>query len=424
MSACSRLAACAAALLPGVALAVTGVSPKGVNVNATGVTSLFLTFQNLAADERPVAAFWCSELTVSGGPSYVTAFDPCVPETVLGQLPVRNDLSTVSGIGSIRNFTDVMTIPASVARRADQSARSGDPALFFYVRQFSDGKVDTYVAITCRLTAGGARAPLALTEVRLRFDTPEGQRPVTFIGRGEPLPSFAAEVDYNGAGRLTGRWELVKPGDPEPTPEDLLPEASLPVERRGLQQRYTLIGRFDLFLQPGRSTKIPGPDPKRVAADTDGSYKIVLRVEATQEREGDSDTLGGVVPAGGVAGFPMPTLAFTVGAPETQTASQPDASRGELAALLPRDGAEVAAGSPVHFSWSTIPGAAAYRLEIRSAAGAVLNAAVAAGAGSYTSPPWALAEAGTALQWRVVAVDANARSMMRSDWRRLRTIAP
>jgi hypothetical protein len=411
-------------LLPGVAFAVTGVSPKGVNVNATGVTSVFLTFQNLAGNERPIAAFWCSELTVSGGPSFVTAFDPCVPGTILGQLPVRNDLSTVSGAGTIRNFTDVMTIPASVARRADQSARSGDPAPFFYVRQFSDGKVDTYVAITCRLTSGGARAPLALTEVRLLFDTPQGQRPVTFIGRGEPLPSFAAEVDYNGAGRLTGRWELVKPGDPEPTPEDLLPEASLPVERRGLQQRYTLIGRFDVFLQPGRSTKIPGPDPTRVAADSDGSYRILLRVEATLEREGDSDTLGGVVPAGGVAGFPMPALAFTVGAPETVMPSQAPANPGKLVALLPRDGAEVAAGSPVHFSWSRLPGAAAYRLEIRSNAAVVLNAAVAAGAGSYTSPPWALAEADLTLQWRVVAVDANARTMVRSDWRRLRTTGP
>jgi hypothetical protein len=347
-----------------------------------------------------------------------------VPGTILGRLPVRNDLSTVSGTASIRNLTDVMTIPASVARRADQSARSGDPALFFYVRHFSDGKVDTYVAITCRLTVGGARAPLALTEVRLGFDTPQGQRAITFIGRGEPLPSFAAEVNYNGAGRLTGRWELVKPGDPEPTSEDLLPEASLPVERRGLQQRYTLIGRFDVFLQPGRSTKIPGPDPKRVAADADGLYKILLRVEATQEREGDSDTLGGVVPAGGVAGFPMPSLAFTVGAPETLLASQAAANQRELVALSPRDGAEVAAGSPVQFFWSTIPGAAAYRLEIRSTAAVVLNAAVAAGAGSYTSPPWALAEADTTLQWRVVAIDANARAMVCSDWRRVRTTGP
>lgn len=409
-----------AAFLPGMALAITGVSPRGVNVNATGVTSVFLTFQNLAANESPIEAFWCGELTVTGGPSYVTPFDPCVPGTILGRLPARNDLSRVSGTAGIRNFTDVMTIPASVARRADQSARSGDPALFFYVRHFSDGKIDTYVAITCRLTVGGARAPLALTEVRLRFDTPQGQRPVTFVGRGEPLPSFMAEVQYNGAGRLTGRWELVKPGDPEPTQDDLLTEASLPVERRGLQQRYTLIGRFDVFLQPGRSTQVPGPDPKLVTADADGSYKILLRVEATQEREGDSDTLSGIVPAGGVAGFPMPSLAFTVGAPETVTAAQAAATQRELVALLPRDGAEVAAGSPVPFSWSTVPGVAVYRLEVRSAAAVVLNAAVAAGTGSYTSPPWALAAADTTLEWRVVAVDANARTVVRSDWRRLR----
>src|SRR5438552_17481309 len=57
--------------------------------------------------------------------------------------------------------------------------------------------------------------------------TPEGQRPVSFLGSNNPLPSFAAEIKYNGAGRLVGRWELVKPGEPEPEVEDPLTEGSL-----------------------------------------------------------------------------------------------------------------------------------------------------------------------------------------------------
>jgi hypothetical protein len=180
-----------------------------------------LTFQNLGPDERSVDAFWCGDLTIpEAGPSYITSFDPCAPGTLFGRLPVRHDLSRMSGTRGVRNLTDLMTIPASVARRAYQAAREGHRGNFFYVRRFTDGAADTYVTITCRLTDGGARVPLALTEVRLLFDTPYGQRPVYFLDRNETLPSFGAEIRYNGAGRLMGRWELVQPGDSEPSSED------------------------------------------------------------------------------------------------------------------------------------------------------------------------------------------------------------
>jgi hypothetical protein len=408
---------------PRTLFAVSGVNPTGVNVNATGVTSVFLTFQNLAPNEQPVEAFWCGDLTVGGGPSVVTDFDPCVPGTVFGRLPLRNDLSQVSGTGGIRNFTDVMTIPASVARRAYQAAQSGNAADFFYVRHFNDGIRNTYVTVTCRLAGGGARTPLALTEVRVYFDTPAGQRPVYFLGRNQTLPPFAAEIRYNGAGRFKGRWELVKPGDLEPTVQDLLTEASLPVEQRGLQQRYTLVERFDMFLQPSGNVTLPGPDPKLITAAADGPYRIVLRVEATQEREGNSDTLTGVVSSGGVAGFPMPVLQFFVGTEESLAAAQEAITLGTLSLLLPGEGMEVGAGSPVNFSWITIPEATAYRLELRSDSAEILNAVVGAGTAAYTTPPWALREPGTELRWRVVALDAQGRGVARSEWRGLRSSA-
>jgi hypothetical protein len=53
----------------------------------------------------------------------------------------------------------------------------------------------------------------------------------------------------------------------------------------------------------------------------------------------------------------------------------------------------------------------------------VLNAAVGPGGSSYTTPPWALKDPGAELQWRVVAMDENARSVARSEWRTLRTAA-
>ena len=96
-------------------------------------------------------------------------------------------------------------------------------------------------------------------------------------------------------------------------------------------------------------------------------------------------------------------------------AAQEAVTPGQLVVLAPREGFEVTAGSPVQFSWLTMPGAAAYRLELRSAARVVLNAVVGAGVAAYTSPPWALEGADTELR-RVVAIDARARPIARSDW--------
>jgi hypothetical protein len=241
------------------------------------------------------------------------------------------------------------------------------------------------------------------------------------MGRAQTLPPFTAEIKYNGAGRFKGRWEVVKPGDLEPAFEDLLTEATLPAEQRGQQQRYTLIDRFDVFLQPSGSITLPGPDPKLITADADGPYKILLRVEATQEKEGNSDTLAGVASSGGVAGFPMPVLQFFVGTEEALAAAQEAITLGSLTLLLPGDGVEVGSGSPVNFSWITIPEANAYRLELRNATAEVLNAVVGAGTAAYTTPPFALKEPEAELRWRVLALDAQGRSVARSAWRELRT---
>ena len=402
--------------LPAAVFAVTGVNPTGVNINSSGVTSVFLTFQNLGPNEQPVDAFWCGDVVATG----VTNFDPCLPGTLFGRLPARNNLSRASGTGGVRNLSDVMTIPQSVARRAYQDAQRGNPSDFFYVRRFTDGVTDTFVTVTCRMAGGGARVPLALTEVRVAFDTPEGQRPYYFMSSDQPLPAFGAQLKYNGAGRLKGRWELVKPGDIEPTFEDLLTEASLPAEQRGLQNRYTLIERFDVFLPPAGKFFLAGPDPALVARAVDGPYKILLRVEATDEKEGNSDTLAGVVASGGVAGFPMPVLQFFTGEPETLAAAQDAITKGTMSLLLPGADARVGTGLPVSFSWLTIPGAVVYRLEVSNDDGEVLNAVVPAGVASYNSPPWALSSAGDLVRWRIVALGGTGQTLGRSDWRELR----
>jgi len=400
-------------MLSAPAFAVSAVNPNGVNVNSSGVTTIFLTFQNLGPNESSVEAFWCGAVTTDA----VSSVNPCVPGTIFGRLPLRNDLSRRSGTGGISNLTDIMTIPASVARRAYQAAQAGQPSDFFYVRRFSDGVSDTYVTVTCRMAGGGARVPLALTAVNLYFDTPEGERPVYFIDRDAELPPWQAQINYNGAGRLQGRWEIVRPGDAEPTIEDLLTEATLPVELRGSQRRYSLIERFDVFLPPTGRLVLTGPDPAEVGALIDGPYKILLRVEASAEKEGNSSTLDGVAISGGVAGFPMPVLRFYRGTPEAFAAAQQALTEGTLPLLLPGAGVTLPAGMPATFSWLADTRAAIYRVEIRTQAGELLSAIVSASSNSYTSPPWMLKGGETDVSWRVVALDGNGRTVASSEWR-------
>jgi hypothetical protein len=43
-----------------------------------------------------------------------------------------------------------------------------------------------------------------------------------------------------------------------------------------------------------------------------GAHQILLRIEATDDREGDSNIGTGTVNSGGVAGFPMPVFRYFI----------------------------------------------------------------------------------------------------------------
>jgi hypothetical protein len=390
------------------------VSPTGVSVNAQDATTVFLTFGGVT-QRTPAEALWCGEV-VSAAPDLGLE---CDPATIYGRLPLRYDRSRLNA-GA---FTDIMSIPASVSRRAYLDARDGKKSTFFYVRRFVNnaGGPDEFVAVTCRLTGGGARTPFALTDVQVDF---EPTSPVTFITAGTKPPAFAAKIRYNGTGRLTGRWEVVLPGEELPSSDDLLTEATLPPEDRAQQRRFTQIDRFDVFLAPngGGVVTLPGPDPARLPANVDGSYLVLLRVEATDDREGDSD-LGaagagsGIVHSGAVAGFPMPVLRYVVGAAESglETATS---ARG-LRQLLPRADARVRADSSFDVSWVEVWHAGWYRVELETQDGApVLAAIVRSGLGIYRAPSFLGARAaGKPLRWRVIAVDPLGTEMTRSSWR-------
>ena len=414
----------------GVALLVTAmdparlaaqirVNPTGVNVNAQGATTAFLTFGGLRS-QVAVEAFWCGEL-VSAAPS--RGFR-CDPSTVFGRLPIRYDLSSANGAA----LTDIMSIPASVARRAYQEAERGKRSSFFYVRRFvsTTGAPDEYVAVTCRLAGGGARVPFSLTDVTVAFDV---EAPVLFVAPGAPPPALSADIAFTGTGRLRGRWEVVLPGEDMPTATDLLTEATLPPDERGTQRRYTQLSRFNVFLPPTGKVRLPGPDVSRIPTNAEGTYLILLRIEASDDKEADSDVgavgVGsGVLHNGAVAGFPMPVLRYVVGAGSSEMA-RPSSTRA-VRLLLPRDGAVLSPDSGFAMSWLDEWNAAVYRVEIETADGAPLfRALIPAGVGVYRAPPFVVQQAGgKPLRWRVTALDFNGWVMRHSAWRTVKAASP
>ena len=387
------------------------VDPNGVNVNSQAATVVFLTFGRIRATQLAAEGCWCGELSSSSGVGLT-----CNPATIFGCLPSRYDLSARSGFAKT-GLTDIMSIPPSVARRAYQAAVDGNTSSFFYVRRFIDtaGGLDEFVSVTCRMSGGGPRSPFSLTDVKLLFAV---DKPILFFRPGDSLPPVKAEIAYNGTGRLKGRWEVVLPGEELPTDTDLLTEATLPIEERAQQRRYTQLSTFNVFLPPDGKYVLPGPDVGRLPNRVNGEYLLLLRIEATDEREGDSNlNVIGVGPAvvhsGAAAGFPLPVLRYYVGAgPETQLVD-------DLTLLGPSDKEVLQTSKVIEFKWSDKGVATFYRLEVLDISGEhVLSAVLPSGKGFYRAPPWINAKAkGGFLRWRVVSLDRNGKSVSQSDWR-------
>ncbi len=391
------------------------VNPKGVNVNSQGATTVFLTFGNLQ-NYRPAEATWCGDI-ISAAPDLGLK---CNPAASYGFLPTRYDQSKRSGNNA---YTDVMSIPASVARRAYQAAARGEDARFFYVRRFisTNGGPDQFIDVTCRLSGGGARVPFSLTDVKLSFTNQETQ--VLFAQADKPLSPVKAEITYTGTGRLKGRWEVVLPGEELPEEKDLLTEATLPFEERATQRRYTQLSRFNNFLPPTGKFILPGPDVSRLPHNVDGTYLILLRIEASDDREADSSLTAinagpDTVHSGAVAGFPLPVLRYVIGNADNFVNNNSDA----LQLLLPKENAALSASKNIDFAWGEISGASFYELEIQDAAGKhILFAWLRAGTKTYRAPSW-LKEKATSLQWRVVAKDQNGKAISTSALRQFRLL--
>jgi hypothetical protein len=395
------------------------VNPTGVSVSAMEATTVFLSFGGLR-NQRPTEAFWCGEL-IAATPARGLK---CDPATLFGRLPLRYDQSRL-GTGV---FTDIMSIPASVARLAYQAAQRGATSTFFYVRRFEStaGAPDEYVAVTCRLTGGGARSPFSLTDVQLEYETRDI---VPFVVAGETPPQISARITYTGTGRLVGRWEIVLPGEELPAARDLLTESSIPRAERGSQRRFTQLERFNVFLAPDGRATLPGPDARRLPTSVEGTYRVLLRIEASDDRESDSN-LGdagagtGILHNGAVAGFPMPVLRYVVAGEGARTAVE---GASALRLFAPRDGDTISNGGAFTVVWAPNERARPvfYRVELETDQGEVLlGALLPRTARRYDAPSWVSERArGRAIRWRVVGLAADGARTVSSAWRSLRISA-
>jgi hypothetical protein len=327
---------------------------------------------------------------------------------------------STSSCASSWGLVTTAAIACANASADSENASVSASAMSFtpYVRRFTDpsGGPYEYVTVTCRLTDGGARTPFALTDVDFAFATAD---PVPAVHTGERVPQITAHIVFNGTGRLRGRWEIVRPGEEPPSAEDLLPEASLPLELRGAQRRYMEVERFDVLLPPTGSFVLPGPDPARLPTTAPGEYLLLLRIEATDDKEGDSNLSAagagtGLVHTGGVAGFAVPPLRYYAG-----SGAGTGVSSAGFRLLMPGPDAQLDVSVRARFRWTPHAGAQFHRLEVQRPDGTtVLAAVLPAGTETYESPVWLRERLeGSELRWRVVALGTGGRVVGSTAWR-------
>ena len=399
-------------------------NPNGVNVNSNGATTVFIKFGGVGDTIVSSEALWCGEINANT--------NACVPGTIFGRLPLRFDQAKKLNNGI---FSDVMALPPSVARRATQAARSGAASSFFYVRRFTDANnSDTYVVVTCRLAGGGARVPLAFTAVSVEFDGHKDDA-VYQVRKGTAPLQPKVKLKYNGTGRLKGRWEVVYPGEAQPTNFDMKTEGTLNRSDRALQQRWTRLESFNKFLPPtGRYTLI-GPPPALIPTQEDGLHMLLLRIEVTKDKESDV-SLNAATPGfdtgltefhGGAAPFAIPILKYYVGSiddrNEEATESNTDAEEvaapilGEIRQILPKDGETIPADRNLILGWVASGNANVYRVVINDAEDEFIMAALLEkGSTSYQPPSWLRKKSGGRITWKVSVINDVGRTIEESGW--------
>jgi hypothetical protein len=184
-----------------------------------------------------------------------------------------------------------------------------------------------------------------------------------------------------------------------------LSEASLPIEERGTQKRYTLLSRFNVNLPPGGRYTLPGPENWRIDKTIEGMYLLLFRVEVSDAVNSVSNTGVTIISSGGVAGFQMPTLRYYVGNSSNADVNQVTniAIGGDLAGEIP----------PIILTWKAVENTKLYRLEIEDEEGKRVFSAVTLPTSKMYQLPSFIQNltASKQLKWKVSAIGEDGKEL-------------
>lgn len=291
--------------------AVVSVSPSAVNANlALGQPSTITV--TWTVQRQTDGGGNCGTTVTSGSGTLRTGRGGPVLRvipTVLSQT-----LPCARGATTPFVFTEVVTIPADVAQRAQRLGFGN----IFYERTFSDPPQAASSGAAVLSIVGTATAAFEITRLALAFDNGVAAR---VLSLREPLAAVA-EVSFNGNGLLQAQWETAGPESTAGTPI------------------FRPLGQVREYLTAGRTQRVRSPG---LPTNNVGLYLVRLRIT-------DPAT-----------NFEAPVVRYFVTQRADQTVNAPPLALGApppRALLVPE----------TVFAWEAIRDARAYQLEIYDAA--------------------------------------------------------
>ena len=248
---------------------------------------------------------------------------------ILGRLPSRLDRAPS---GLVTSFQEVVTVPTSIVNRAMNLARARpENALIFFVRRLipADGTINlgagpgqpTFVQVNLRLTGSSAGKSLAFSKVKI-FAREPGRNEVRFptvTAENRDTGEICVEIEYTGAGRVTGFWQVWTRNDPPLREIDRLPEGSVLENERPNQRRFYQAMRIRENFGPSGRIKLTLPYSKLPLNDP-GVILVYPYFEISRDRRSQAALAnfpgGRRVLDSGPTGPVMPVLPVRVGVPD------------------------------------------------------------------------------------------------------------
>lgn len=152
---------------------------------------------------------------------------------------------------------------------------------------------------------------------------------------------------------------------------------------------------------------------------------IIFRIGVftSNDKEGNSDTLAGIVNTGGVSGFPMPTLRYFVGDSDDYQQSK---NYPAINLLLPLNNKQLYTDQLL-FSWidlKDITDIATYKIEFYHAdtdKSLIASAFIKVGVSKYRPIASTIKRLNSTFLWRVIALDNHGNILSTSPVRKLKT---